>query len=918
MENPTGTQEAIMEQIDILEKPPSPVLGNSKMTRKFLLARRSQKKSRVKLTDRFSEETTKNQIQIYDKHNILTAEPLTSSQTENVLESIELFEKMQEQCVAENDEQQQVVETAKDFDFKRPVVPAPLANKLNEFQKTTECGGFKTAGGNVSVSISDDMLNKSKNLFDDILNPIVNLENGRPRKYAFLSKRKLENTEVKTDSCDNIKLDKKSYNESINKENWMKFEGNKINSQSANFTKNLDSKSIGSKQSWILEKSNCDNNSCFGFKMASGKDIQVTESALNIAKKKFGEELDTFNPLVSVNELSNSKEMLHAEDMNFLSTQETNELFGDFSFEEVQLGKQSERGHNSSGGEFKGFSENTVEESSINVETFMTKLAHFTKGIGDKNLAMNNNGPIQKDSDLANLKRKRTERRIPNVPRDHQGFTSALGKKNNVSNTTLHKAQKYFKNIAFTPREIKLENNTEFGGFKMASGKKILFAESAINKAKQRFGEELSDCKFFDLEDFKKSPDNQDMHFRNIQETDVLFSNIVLPDNKTTSSPEIKPFRGFHKNTIEDSKKKTEEFFAFVENYSGDEETLCPSSCSKSRSEFNNLSKSVTMFSKNVSFRNAGFTSAAGNTIALSEAAVKKAQNIFNSIDDFKLEDNTSQHNVFQISKPASENTKALSEAAVKKAQNIFGSIDDFKLGGNTSQENIFQISKQNMKSSGGFQTAAGSSFTLSADALKKAKQFFQEADSESGLDTFSNTSKADDSVEEQHVRQNISSSSSYSSSAKKPERKKRLGVSACRPVHQISTTKLERAAQLFEDKKSSVASPMRNNQLSVYNSTPLKNAPTVHLDSDITPIKNSCDESFDKRHVENVGDNRILIRECRKGGINAWKEHLENERKTLERKLKMIVERNEALSLQKYLLENNCQDQRKYVDTCF
>jgi hypothetical protein len=64
-------------------------------------------------------------------------------------------------------------------------------------------------------------------LFDDILNPVVNLENGRPRKYAFLSKRKLENTEVKTDSCDNIKLDKKSYNESINKENWMKFEGNK-------------------------------------------------------------------------------------------------------------------------------------------------------------------------------------------------------------------------------------------------------------------------------------------------------------------------------------------------------------------------------------------------------------------------------------------------------------------------------------------------------------------------------------------------------------------------------------------------------------------------------------------------------------------------------------------------------------------
>jgi hypothetical protein len=119
MENPTGTQEAIMEQIDILEKPPSPVLGNSKMTRKFLLARRSQKKSRVKLTDRFSEETTKNQLQIYDNHNILTAETLTSSQTENVLQSIELFEKMQEQCVAENDEQQQMVETAKDFDFKR-------------------------------------------------------------------------------------------------------------------------------------------------------------------------------------------------------------------------------------------------------------------------------------------------------------------------------------------------------------------------------------------------------------------------------------------------------------------------------------------------------------------------------------------------------------------------------------------------------------------------------------------------------------------------------------------------------------------------------------------------------------------------------------------------------------------------------
>ncbi|KAJ3661217.1 hypothetical protein Zmor_005625 [Zophobas morio] len=813
-----ASQEDDIQQNDLFfEKPPSPILS-FKMTRKYLLSKKMQRKSRVKLSDRFSENTSKDSVNLNDTTNSLAGTSFAAPQLEKIEAEEERLggNKFQKKNQVEN------------FDFKQPESPVALAKpkKTVHVSGQGRGSGFKTAGG-LQLNLSDDQIKQSKKLFADILNPgESDCEKSRSNKYAFLSKRRSENFEKHKPS------------------------GACVEEQNiASSRKNLVQLSVG-------------------FQTASGKGVQISESAYNSACKKFSDE--------SLPKFEQLKDIGDKEEIHMLSTQETNELFSDFTI--------LESGHNTHRmseyeDSFKGFTPDTINQSQKVSDEFIVAITKLITEIKVHSL----------------LKREKVSNKILKINTEPRC-------KNSLSAI-----------------------NKSTGGFSMASGKQIFITDSALKSARNKFGEEFARDIY---SHFKKPlPKNSSINKHRSCTEKLYLTNLQ------------EHFRGFHDQSIEESKNKAEAIIKFFEEFSDSEVTLVQHYTTQFRLH-ESRNETLTPIST------VGFTTASGNKLIVSETALKKAQDLWNKRDiscsDISFKKITS--NVTEITdenagfQTAAGQSLTMSKDALNKARRIFQSLDN-EVSVNNFPEN----------SSSGFQTAAGNVFTLSKDSLNKAKQFFQNIDHDLPLNDFpkktskfhtksetSLTPPEDTSSKLEQLFQNIGTEVCLNSSANSTEstnvsfeddsqsskssilknskihRKKRLGISSCKQIV-IPTHKMEQAAKLFDMERTTM-SPVRNNQPTIYNSTPLRNVPLSLINSDITPIKTpSCKQvTQEVTCAEDVIDDRILTRECTKGNIDTWSKNLEHEKTILETKLKLIDERQKALNIQKQFTESNNTDHQK------
>ncbi|RZC37249.1 breast cancer type 2 susceptibility protein -like [Asbolus verrucosus] len=469
----------------------------------------------------------------------------------------------------------------------------------------------------------------------------------------------------------------------------------------------------------------------------------------------------------------------------------------------------------------------------------------------------------------------------------------------NIEGITVIKSDSVASHSDFNKQKVASISSS--GGFVKASGGRIQISESALKAAKTIFAQEFDgDSKFSSnaFSGINLESTDKEMGVLCSQETDTLFANFTVIedklckkvldqiDNISKNNATDEGFKGFNENVVNDSHRKVKEIKKIVNR-----EISIFQCYKRPPQEFYNLPNQKRFKSQHAPTNTVpcgnfkGFASASGNAIKISKTSLKRAEEIFKEID-------------------------------VNTISNSLGDFNNSSTS-NSSHKIISTVSDESSQPKMGFQTALGNSFKLSEDALNKAKQLFQNISNDFPLDGNSSSSK-------NIVKENTSldkgpytseRSVSTISSAKKSNRKKRLGVSLCRPID-ISNHKIEKAKLLFENEKSLDYSPIKVNQTSVYNSTPLKHAiSNIDLDPDITPIKCVNDSAIlnhTSGYTEIVADGRIVMQDCTKGNIDTWSENLELERKKLEAQLKIIKERQEALNFQKCLFRRNCQDHQR------
>ncbi|XP_044270312.1 uncharacterized protein LOC123014993 isoform X2 [Tribolium madens] len=237
-----------------------------------------------------------------------------------------------------------------------------------------------------------------------------------------------------------------------------------------------------------------------------------------------------------------------------------------------------------------------------------------------------------------------------------------------------------------------------------------------------------------------------------------------------------------------------------------------------------------------------------------------------------------------------------LTEASLQAAKHRLGNdIPNLKFSKVAKAENDFRgftdVGKDESRTSnftkcGGFQTATETSSNLAKDKLKKAQQIFKGLD-----DSFSFSKSSKNTI-----------FGDFNGGCK-------------RKYSDVATAKtgVEKSSHIFNGEKPTF-SPIRNNAR-IYNSTPLKNTTVTCIESDITPIKRiKCEATV----TQNLQNDRFIIQECSEGDVNTWAQNLENERKKLEAKLKMIGEKQQVLNLQKEILEDEPKTQKRQPGVLF
>lgn len=351
------------------------------------------------------------------------------------------------------------------------------------------------------------------------------------------------------------------------------------------------------------------------------------------------------------------------------------------------------------------------------------------------------------------------------------------------------------------------------------------------------------------------------------------------------------------------------------------------------------------------------FKSASGKNIGLSKESLKKAQQLFDDINneekgmplclanatetkEYKKKNNTNKPSAVIGFKSASNKIITISEDAMTNAKKLFDSVSNetnltgTEKDGSYTDENISNIQQSSSKVKDiieqikesvvteklvhnvntGFQNASGKNLPVSKDSVMKAlSSYTKTEENESTLEVVEENQSLQNTPLKKH---NLSLSNSNLGS--KSAAKKRLGVSSLKQIN-IPSFKLERAKQLFAEadelidnistrKPVDTSTPFKpfqsvtyknNENLSSPNILTVRNKQSFEFQNAVTPIKSSG-QLFRTESSNSL----ITIQKETKGDVNSWLKNVEEECDYLEKQLNTLQQRKEALMKQKTKLE--------------
>ncbi|GFG37529.1 hypothetical protein Cfor_11582 [Coptotermes formosanus] len=551
--------------------------------------------------------------------------------------------------------------------------------------------GFKTASGN-EVFVSAKALNRAKMLFSE---EEIDTE---PTKNEIIASKLNDPQKINTPVLHRFSVaSKKGIGESANTSDTSKL----LFSEAGTCT---ESAKDGPDASEIEEKAERPHSPVFqGFSSASGKRVSVSAMALKRARQMFSEE-------------ESCKELV-ADETSIPELQEKEEPHSPVS---------------------KGFS--TASGKRVNVSAMALKRARqmFSEEESCKELV----------ADITSILELQ-EQEGPHSPVS-KGFSTASGKRVNVSAMALKRARQMFSEeesckelVADETSTLELQEQEEphspvSKGFSTASGKRVNVSAMALKRARQMFSEEES-CK------------------------ELVADETSIPELQEKEEPHSPVSKGFSTasgkrvNVSAMALKRAREMFSEEESCKElvTDETSIP--------ELQEKEEPHSPVSK-------GFSTASGKRVSVSAMALKRARQMFSEEESCKelVADETSIPELPEKEEPHSPVSKGFSTAsdetsipelqekeephspvlkgfstasckrvsvsamALKRARQMFSEEESCKelVADETSIPELQEKEEPHSPVLKGFSTASGKRVSISAMALKRARQMFSEEES--------------------------------------------------------------------------------------------------------------------------------------------------------------------------------------------
>ncbi|XP_026790782.3 breast cancer type 2 susceptibility protein isoform X2 [Pangasianodon hypophthalmus] len=627
-------------------------------------------------------------------------------------------------------------------------IPWEMPNMANDSLKEKSfCSGFKTAKGN-AVTISEKCLSKARSIFADIEDTEGNfgLESGCK---ADIVKQKAKQSDDHQDKSCRIAMESELDLKLITNASSITKEAEMCKQTCSKA--NLETLQGPIDQKPDLIQSNTVN---FGFSTAGGKEVKISEKALQNAKKL-------------LNEVANDKETKH----------------------------------DNSPAKTKATSWTSIHNSSD-----VLAVLHDSK-MSDGALP-----EVGKEHHFGNSPDKKQA--VCPSPRsmESNGFKMASGKGVSVSASAIQKSKTIFKDIDDSVRssdetksteknaKLDLEGNTGqhafVNGFKMASGKGVSFSEKAFMKAKMFFkncdpdcvdisqakGDDTSvmdDCGFEAVAgNIVHLPGMDSLNKETLKKDSTDLNKYVQRKFTKTSAETLQPPSGCGFSTASGAVVSVStEALQRAKAMLDDSNAASPGQRRLEITEEKCISKNETL----ISGKSCSFSTASGRNVAISEKALQKAKSLFTDCDVDGLEPDPSNLSAVKTSatgpkhirlpfNAASNKNIAVSEKELNKGKDEFVSCDDVSVDTHNTESHLNMQTRQhenyssealstktesipasagksegtyeNMMSGGpkadhlgsghfGFSTASGKGVCVSKSALEVAYEMFRDCDAQ-------------------------------------------------------------------------------------------------------------------------------------------------------------------------------------------
>ncbi|KAG1951873.1 BREAST CANCER 2 like 2A [Pimephales promelas] len=631
--------------------------------------------------------------------------------------------------------------------------------------------GFQTASGK-AVSVSASTLKKAKGIFKDCDSNINSLESAIMEGKNDKPVEILEQTNAFISNCKNVSFS------NVEKAKTVLGDTDLINDFS--LQSSLDQQTPQEK---VCEKKDIQNefpkhlsellplNGTCGFSTASGKKVSISAGALQRAKDVFFESVDDIE---CANSSPKTKQVVDIK-TDYVSSREhkgfctaggmkvtvsatglqrAKDIFRDC--EEESLSSQDRLHQNC-----KGFS-NVSEKTLIKVKP---------KFAGSSDVPFSH------------------EPETGNSPGKTVGFSTAGGKKVDISATALQRAKSLFNDCEEEVASVSLQHQA-CKDFSTASGKDVTVSEKALMDVRAAFAG-CEDASF--SRDLKISSGNN-VGFSTAGGKKVAISATALQKAKSL-------FNDCEEENLASGSLQHQDCKGFS-TASGKDVAVSEKALREVRAAFAGCEDaSFSHDPKNSSGNNVGFSTAGGKKVAISATALQKAKSLFNDCEEENLASGSLQHQDCKGFSTASGKDVTVSEKALRDVRAAFSGCEDASFSHEPKHSSGNNI---------GFSTAGGKKVAISATALHRAKSLFKVCEEENltsmelSLEkvlpqTKSSHRKSEDTVDENLKFEQLKKKNCRFSTASGK------GVS-------VSKVALEEASKLFRDCDAQVTST--DNQL--------------------------------------------------------------------------------------------------------